>query len=300
MRLKQDEDGFTIDASLLGELLDVPPSGVHPLMRSNEITSLCERGEGEHAGQYRLTFFYRGRRARLSIDESGTVIRRSIVDLGDRRLPSSAERSRGPRPTEGGGAAAAGRATLKVRLSDTPSADDGPRPSPGPPRPAQEAPTRQAGGSAQGMGAVRVQDLLARARDRLVTIDAGVPLTEAAEFLFAPDCRMIVVCDPAGVMMGVITRTDVIRQIRHCQGCACATQCRMIMTKEVVACQPDDRLDETWAAMKEKELFSIPVIDPERRPIGLLSARDALESLLASVEYEEGLLRDYVMSVGYR
>lgn len=95
MQLEQNEQGFSIDASLLGELLDLPPSGVQALMRDNKITSLCERGEGEHAGQYRLTFFYKGRRARLSIDETGTVIRRSIVDFGDRPVPSSLHRPGG-------------------------------------------------------------------------------------------------------------------------------------------------------------------------------------------------------------
>ena len=84
MRVERNEQGFLIDASLLGELLDVPPSGVQTLMRNNEITSVCERGEGEHAGRYRLTFFYKGRRARLSVDESGQVIRRTVIDLGDR------------------------------------------------------------------------------------------------------------------------------------------------------------------------------------------------------------------------
>ena len=95
MRLERNEEGFSIDASLLGGLLNVSPSGVQALMRNNEITSLCERGEGEHAGQYRLTFFHKGRRARLSIDESGQVIRRSIVDFGDRSLPSSMHRPGG-------------------------------------------------------------------------------------------------------------------------------------------------------------------------------------------------------------
>ena len=174
------------------------------------------------------------------------------------------------------------------------------RPSSLPPWPPQEKLKWPRGSTSKGTGIIRIQELLPTARDRLVTIAANAPLTEAAEFLFVPTCRMIVVCDHAGVMMGVITRTDVIRQIRHCQGCACATQSMMIMTRQVISCQPDDRLDEIWVAMKEKELHSVPVVDTRRRPIGLLSARDALEALLASVEYEEGLLRDYVMSVGYR
>ncbi len=87
MQLERNEDGFSIDASLLSELLNVPAGNVHALMRHKEITSLCERGEGEHQGQYRLTFFYKNRRARLNVDESGQVIRRSVIDFGDRPLP---------------------------------------------------------------------------------------------------------------------------------------------------------------------------------------------------------------------
>jgi predicted transcriptional regulator len=74
----------------------------------------------------------------------------------------------------------------------------------------------------------------------------------------------------------------------------------MIMTRQVMSCRRDDRLHEVWAVMKEKQLHSVPVIDSGQRPIGLLSARDALETLLAYVEYEEDLLRDYVMGLGYR
>jgi hypothetical protein len=95
MRLQRNEDGFSIDASFLGELLDMPPSGVQAMIRNNEVTSLCERGKGEHAGQYRLTFFYKNRRARMNIDESGEVLQRSIIDFGDRPLPFSLRRARG-------------------------------------------------------------------------------------------------------------------------------------------------------------------------------------------------------------
>lgn len=166
--------------------------------------------------------------------------------------------------------------------------------------PAPPTSKRRKTGSSQGVGIPLVEIVLPKARDRLVTIGENAPLTEAAELLFEPSCRMVVVCDPANVMMGVITRTDIIRKIRRCQGCACATPCMMTMTRQVIACRPNDRLADMWAVMKDKQLRSIPVIDPRRRPIGLLSARDALDTLLAAVEYEGSLLRDYVMGVGYR
>ena len=65
----------------------------------------------------------------------------------------------------------------------------------------------------------------------------------------------------------------------------------MTMTRQVISCQSDARLDEISVAMKEKELHSVPVVDTRRRPIGLLSARDALEAPLASVEYVCGNLQ---------
>jgi CBS domain-containing protein len=166
-------------------------------------------------------------------------------------------------------------------------------------RPLQEKSKWWQDNAAEGTS-IHIEKLLPKVRDRLFTIGMAAPLTEAAELLFEPSCRMVVVCDPAGIMKGVITRTDIIRQIRHCQGCACTTQCMMIMTTQVICCRPDDRLDDIWAVMREKELHSVPVIDTEQRPLGLLSARDALEALLATVQYEETLLRDYVMGVGYR
>jgi hypothetical protein len=38
----------------------------------------------------------------------------------------------------------------------------------------------------------------------------------------------------------------------------------------------------------------------DMRPIGVVNARDVLETFMKEAEYEEGLMRDYVMSVGYQ
>jgi hypothetical protein len=81
-----------IDAALLGELLDVIPADVPTLMRAHAITSLCERGIDAHQGEFRLSFFYRSRRARLSVDTSGRVLRRSVIDFGQQRLPQTLHR----------------------------------------------------------------------------------------------------------------------------------------------------------------------------------------------------------------
>lgn len=72
-----------------------------------------------------------------------------------------------------------------------------------------------------------------------------------------------------------------------------------VMTRTVVYCRHGDLLRDVLLIMKERLLRNIPVLDQGSRPIGVLSARDALETLLEEVEYEEVLLREYVMCVGY-
>jgi hypothetical protein len=92
MQVAVSEGEFLVDAALVGELLDVSPQDVPTLMRQRRITSLCERGVDADEGTFRLNFFYGKRRARLSIDSSGRVIRRSIVNVSDAPPKPRAER----------------------------------------------------------------------------------------------------------------------------------------------------------------------------------------------------------------
>ena len=83
-----DDGAVEIDASIVGAGLGLEPQEVLGLMRANAITSVCEHGVDDDAGRYRLTFFHKGRRLRLIIDDCGRVVRRSTIDFGDRPLPA--------------------------------------------------------------------------------------------------------------------------------------------------------------------------------------------------------------------
>jgi CBS domain-containing protein len=154
-------------------------------------------------------------------------------------------------------------------------------------------------GNKPGSKAMLVGKLMATARARLVTISDDAPLIEAATLLRA-GTDLVVVCSPEGLLTGVITKTDVVGQISHCLGASCTTAASLVMTRDVVACQPGDWLNEVWEKMKEHGLKNVPVTDRDCRPVGVLNARDALQMLLREVENEESLLRDYVMCVGYQ
>jgi len=73
-----------------------------------------------------------------------------------------------------------------------------------------------------------------------------------------------------------------------------------VMTRDVIACHPDQNRYEVWLLMKGKKLKQIPLSNQASEPLGLLFANETLEVLMKEVEYEDLLLRDYVMGIGYR
>lgn len=144
-----------------------------------------------------------------------------------------------------------------------------------------------------------VQVILSSARDRLATLPVDAPLLEAAAHLRV-GTDLIVVCDRDGRMKGVVSKTDVVDQISHCEGATCRCAVATVMTTDVLHCRAEDQLPELWSRMQARGIKNVPLVDAELRPLGIVTARDALQVLLSVSESEELLLRDYVMGFGYR
>jgi len=138
------------------------------------------------------------------------------------------------------------------------------------------------------------------ARQRLVTIGDNAPLAEAAKFLDGRHINLVVVCDNRGAVVGVITRTDIVRQMSLCLGRGCTSPAATVMTRDVIYCRPSDSLEDVWSIMKERKLLHVPIVGEDLRPLGVINARDALLALLEGSEYESSLMRDYVMGIGYQ
>jgi hypothetical protein len=69
-----DRPAVDIDAAVVASGLGLEIAEFRALMRDGHISSLCERGVGEDAGRYRLTFYYQKRRFRALTDRAGRVL----------------------------------------------------------------------------------------------------------------------------------------------------------------------------------------------------------------------------------
>ena len=144
-----------------------------------------------------------------------------------------------------------------------------------------------------------VRTLLIHARARLSCTGTNATLVQAARLL-DDGCNMLVVCDESGRIAGVLTKTDRVRQTGRCSGASCTAPVTEAMTRNLIAVDTTEPLQGVWNLMKVKGLKNIPVLDAERKPLGVLNASDILQSLLQEVRQEEGLLYEYVMGIGYR
>lgn len=144
-----------------------------------------------------------------------------------------------------------------------------------------------------------VERILPIAFNRLITIRDDALLTEVAKLLSSTHVSLVVVCNPDGVMVGVITKTDIVRQIAHCRGLSCTMSAAAAMTRDLTYCHPSDMLKDVLSIMKERGVVHIPIVDQDSRPAGVVNARDALQALLVEADDEGLLLRDYIMGIGY-
>lgn len=145
-----------------------------------------------------------------------------------------------------------------------------------------------------------ISSIEAATRSRLLTVAVDTLLREVARLLSSTQISLVVVCDQAGTMAGVVTKTDIVRHIGHCESAACTSTAADIMTREVSFCRAIDCIPDVLAMMQARGFVHVPVIDAAGRPTGVVNARDALREMMVEGQYEEALLRDYVMGVGYR
>ncbi len=81
------QDGMIeVDAAIVAAGLKMTPAALRDALQTGAVTSRCEKGEGDDAGRFRVTFFSATRRLRLIVDDGGAVLQRSSADY-TRRSP---------------------------------------------------------------------------------------------------------------------------------------------------------------------------------------------------------------------
>ena len=147
---------------------------------------------------------------------------------------------------------------------------------------------------------ILVKQILEAARKRLAALSREASIFDAARILASRNTPLVVVCESDGTAVGVISTGHVVNALATAGVDAVCLNAGAIMTKPLLSCHVDEDLQQVWAVMNSRTLPCAPILDHDGRAQGVLHARDVAIALLDEVNYEELLLRNYVMGVGYQ
>jgi len=122
---------------------------------------------------------------------------------------------------------------------------------------------------ATGNIAMQVHHLMSR---DVATITPGTTLKDAARRMADLDVGALPVSDKDR-LVGMITDRDIaVRGVA--QGRTASAKVRDVMTREIKYCFDDQELDEIAINMADLQLRRLPVVDRDKRLVGILSLAD--------------------------
>lgn len=100
---------------------------------------------------------------------------------------------------------------------------------------------------------------------------------EAAAIMVEKNVGSVVVIDEAGRLMGIVTRTDILRHVVAKGLNPDNVKVGDIMTRNPLYVLADTPLEEAARLMGSRGIGHLPVLDPKTfKPIGMISKRDIL------------------------
>ncbi len=144
---------------------------------------------------------------------------------------------------------------------------------------------------------MRIDNLGAATSARLAVVGVDATLQTAAFSLSRPGIGLVVVCSDTSAA-GVLTKSDLVRHLAAA-GVADAPVA-LLMSRPFVSCEPDDDVYSVWQTMTARKLQNVPVLGANRKPLGILDIRDAMQALFEYEQFQERVLIDYIAGIGYR
>jgi CBS domain-containing protein len=127
----------------------------------------------------------------------------------------------------------------------------------------------------------------------VISLGPRASVAEAAQVLAENRIGAVLVRSPAGQVLGVLSERDIVRGLAG-HGAQClSSPVSELMTREVIACTPEDSVEHVMAVMTEHRFRHLPVKRGERL-VGIVSIGDVVKYRLDEIEFEARSLRAYI------
>lgn len=127
---------------------------------------------------------------------------------------------------------------------------------------------------------MRIADLISSRRE-VYSIPDDTTVHAAARYLRDREVRAVGVCDKQGVLLGVVSQSDVSDKVAAENKCPAWMRVSEIMTSQLVTATPDTSLEDCLRLMEQHGIYHLVVLDHEKGYRGMISVTDLLK-LMAS------------------
>lgn len=124
---------------------------------------------------------------------------------------------------------------------------------------------------------MKVADLISSRRD-VFSIREDSTVHDAARYLREREVRAVGVTDADGVLLGVVSHSDVSDKVAAENKCPAWMRVSEIMTRRLVTATPDTSLEDCMRLMEQHGIFHLVVLDSTRGFRGMISVTDLLRT----------------------
>jgi CBS domain-containing protein len=110
---------------------------------------------------------------------------------------------------------------------------------------------------------MKVADLIA-ARREVYFVSEETTVHDAARYLRERQVRAVGVCDKQGVLLGVISQSDVSDKVAAENKCPAWMHVSEIMTRQLVSATPDTSLEDCLRLMEQHGIYHLVVLDNQK------------------------------------
>lgn len=122
-----------------------------------------------------------------------------------------------------------------------------------------------------------VSQLIARKHEAgtrtVETVSPETSVHDAAQIMNDQHIGSLVVVGHEGGLVGIVTERDFLRRVIAENRDPGSTRVSEIMTRSILTCTPDTRLDEVRATMRDRRVRHMPIIECDRL-VGMISIGD--------------------------
>ena len=139
-----------------------------------------------------------------------------------------------------------------------------------------------------------VQDVLsAKPSARVHTVAPSASVLDAVEKMNELKVGGLLVMEDSQ-LLGIFTERDVLRRVIGDMKKAATTTVHEVMTREVVCVEPGMDLDDVSQLMKDHRVRHLPVCDPDRGLVGMISIGDVNAYHASNREATLHYLNEYI------